>query len=708
MKELLVAALLLLTGCLSTLQAQTLNVAYGSNPDNQEDDFEDKTTWYVLKMEDKYLAKDNYGIAAVPLVDGIEPQNDARFQWMFYKDEEGIYIYSRAMGYLSYRVPQYARNFWVSDGEMVRTGVRKALNYSAKNGLSMQSNNKTFYLDFGDNGYLKWTTTAPNVKIQAIDLKSFQKAASQAQGDKRAKMLQIAAQKQEVPMTAEEIQARKDRAARIEKAFTPNPQGALQKVHQILNSAQQNYSELLAKEAGSATIKFRYDAPDEQAHFPLNDFRDILGYGTPKEGHPNAPVYIYHVTVTPTSLVFHLIDNNIMLASGTDANGDATTPADPFKQVWGCTSGSHTVSGAQFALPGHHTVKVNGSASCEHSHRVCPRGTESSMLGNGTYVTLPNGQRKEKAGHTDYYPDHCYNHEETVTFHLADMAKECNLTMAQMLNLMLQDGVLYAGQTDDGHGTFIANQCMRDCLVWALWNACGFTDQKFLDTYVWADETAVEMLKKGEEIKDKIEAYDHLPSDNETALAEALHQDVLTAWQLVKDMKVSHVDSYTYTHDMCRILLNLGLWDWGRTFGLTSLNDMFTMYKSMADFPAVAKQTACRDWARVCKCEILALAHGENEGDGATEYYKQYANPQRIDLWNGGVANYYNAPNQTNATWFDCTAKDNFALYELFINENPRGAAEFVREIMENEEASRLDLYPSYRIMHEMYPDYLQ
>lgn len=184
-------------------------------------------------------------------------------------------------------------------------------------------------------------------------------------------------------------------------------------------------------------------------HFDINNevLEDNYAYSSiMAPGLPTTPAYYSTLSISKTAITIKNTDKDIYIDSDFDPKtGNAVRPKDPFTKLWSCTSGKHTYT-LPVTIEGFRTIKCTVSHTCSHSSKVLPRNGRSAdeddflWNSNAGVKTLPNG-KKYKTGSYDAYPPVNFNHTQTITYSLTQMAQSIGCTTKELAALIVYYGI---------------------------------------------------------------------------------------------------------------------------------------------------------------------------------------------------------------------------------------------------------------------------
>lgn len=216
-------------------------------------------------------------------------------------------------------------------------------------------------------------------------------------------------------------------------------------------------------------------------HFDINYMVDIdkLAYSTSLvPGHPKHPSFKTNVAISKNSITITLEDNNIFLASDWDERGNAVRPKDPFKPVWGCMNTKTTYSKV-IGLCSGINLPCKASYSCTHTSATLSRGTRQPGHSYSNDVVI-NG-KVHRQGSTDYYPPVNFNHKQTITYSIPQMAQNMNMTDREIAALIVLHGVLYIPLNKE-YAYWNLSETHQDIITYTLSKLYNF-DEKYLISF---------------------------------------------------------------------------------------------------------------------------------------------------------------------------------------------------------------------------------
>lgn len=223
-------------------------------------------------------------------------------------------------------------------------------------------------------------------------------------------------------------------------------------------------------------------------HFDINIFGDNLAYASgAAPGLPTTPAFKSDLLISKTAITIKHIDNDIYLDSEFDSKtGNAIKPKDPFTTLWQCKSGQYTYD-LPIVLDGYYYLNCRASYTCSHSSKVMPRTGRSASddefleNSNAGIRTLPNGQ-KYKTGSYDAYPPVNFNHTQTVTFSLTQMAQNLGCSTQELAALMVYHGIKMIPLNKDMISFWVPSDMEKDILSYCLYKLFNLNDELILTT----------------------------------------------------------------------------------------------------------------------------------------------------------------------------------------------------------------------------------
>ncbi|MBQ0049294.1 MAG: hypothetical protein KBT12_03500 [Bacteroidales bacterium] len=171
------------------------------------------------------------------------------------------------------------------------------------------------------------------------------------------------------------------------------------------------------------------------SHFDLNAFALELGYASASvAGMPATPTFMTDISISKNAITIKLTDKNILLDSDFDQKtGNAVRPKDPFTRSWGCNSGKRTYD-LGIRLKNNFNLMSKVSYTCSHSSTVMSRNGASSRTNAIT-------GKKTWGGRIDYYPPVNFNHTQTITYSITQMAQTLGVTPKEIAALIVYEGI---------------------------------------------------------------------------------------------------------------------------------------------------------------------------------------------------------------------------------------------------------------------------
>lgn len=223
-------------------------------------------------------------------------------------------------------------------------------------------------------------------------------------------------------------------------------------------------------------------------HLDINIFGDKLAYASAAaQGLPTTPSFKSSLLISKNVITIKLSDNDIYLDSEFDPKtGAAIKPKDPFSILWQCTSGQHTYD-LPIILEGYFYLNCKASYVCSHSSKVLPRTGRSAMddelleNSNAGEKILPNGQRI-KTGSYDAYPPVNFNHTQTVTYSLTQMAQSLGCSTQELAALMVYHGIKIIPLNKDKLSFWKLSDTEKDILSYCLYKLFNLNDAIIMAT----------------------------------------------------------------------------------------------------------------------------------------------------------------------------------------------------------------------------------
>lgn len=724
--------------CACNLCAQSVFQTVPLPPDGYFEKIGNDVPRYCVIVDDYLIMMKRDRLILAPNVPGmVNVSRDASARWIIVKSEEGLSLLNeganrnlgaRITQSVINNVPGYNTGFTTrtpaSSSRIIRsisegssaipvpgTFPLTKLEKFSETGICVKLEGGTFYLVVQDN-YIKWTKKFD--KSHKVEIVSLDQMREKEQFDfDFAKA--VAGRKVVEPITLKQAKLNQEQKEKVAKLKEPDPEGALSKIHETIARVESQYRKYISKDANGCTVTFNYLQPgSDMPHFPFNFFASSLAYGSPTEGYPNSPSYSSKVTFSKTAITFHLSDKNVMISGDLDSKGNDVKPSDPFTEAWGCKGGNSKIKKATLVLPGNKMINIDGTINCSHSHRAISRSGSSSYQFNT--VVNPLGRKIKVAGMTDYYPGHCFNHTQTTTYNMSDIVSSSGMDIEQLTNLMMQGGGILLGQTNND-AAFVSDNRARECMTWALWNAFGFTDEKFINTYVNMNETDNLVYDKGQQIKDNLRAFAYRPTDEpEKSEFDSL---IVAANQHIKSMSETGIPYYSFAHDMASIMYRYGEWKYGRYFAILSNEELKARFspkysgQGYSDWSGFAKKTYCSNLWRICKCEIMSEALNLNLLRDKTSYYGSGHDGET--MWRRLYDRLPRLDDPRDELLYCCHAYDCAGTFSLFVERNPYNACKNLLQMMlrvelYNDDAEekvgedKLETFITYRVLRDAYP----
>lgn len=242
-------------------------------------------------------------------------------------------------------------------------------------------------------------------------------------------------------------------------------------------------------------------------HFDINEFGDRLAYASVTiEGIPTQPTFKTDISISKNAITIKLTDNNILLDSDFDQKtGTAVRPKDPFTTVWGCTTGQKTYD-LGIRLKNNQNLMSKVSYTCSHSSAVMARNGASSRTNAIT-------GKKTWGGRIDYYPPVNFNHTQTITYSITQIAQNLGITPREAAALIVYEGI-QSIPLNKQHSAWELSDVEEDIIRYCLYKLYDLDDQTLMTVETKIKENTARSMASSDSNLDKLLAIKLSPETN--------------------------------------------------------------------------------------------------------------------------------------------------------------------------------------------------